>query len=97
MNLAGKDRNMLLKYITKTVNKNGSGEDLYKCDICGKEGARKDNVHNHVENIHFPGTFEYKCHICSKSTPTKKALNNHIHRNHKEGEPEIVLQTKFAD
>ena len=95
-NFAGNDRNILLKYITKIVNKNGA-EDMWKCDICGKTGARKDNVHNHVENIHFPGTFEYKCQICSKEMPTKKALNNHIQRNHKEGEPRIILTTNFVE
>ena len=96
-NLAGKDRNALLKYISKIVN-SGTGEDIFKCDICGKTGARKDNVHNHVENRHFPGIFNYKCKLCDKLMPTKKALNNHIFRNHKDGEKgPIVIHTKYVD
>ena len=82
--LAGNDRNILLKYITRSINREGFGEDQFKCEICGKIGGRKDNVLNHVENTHFPGTFDYKCKVCTKRMPTKKSLENHMYRNHKE-------------
>ena len=59
--LAGNGRNILLKYVKRTFNKEGNAEDQFKCEICGKIGSRKDNVLNHVENNHFPGTFDYKC------------------------------------
>ena len=82
--LAGNDRNILLKYVKKLVNREGFAEDQFKCEICGKIGSRKDNVLNHVENTHFPGTFDYKCKVCTKPMPTKKSLENHMYRNHKE-------------
>ena len=82
--LAGNDRNILLKYIRRSSNREGFGEDQFKCEICGKIGARKDNLLNHVENTHFPGTFDYKCKVCTKPMPTKKSLENHMYRNHKE-------------
>jgi len=75
------DRSILLKYVEKEVLEEGS---LFKCTLCGKTGAQKNNVVNHVENIHFPGTFQYICPVCNRPMITKKALDNHIHRNHKE-------------
>jgi len=94
---AGNDRNILLKYITRSMNKDGSGEDQFKCDVCGKIGGRKDNMLNHVETIHFPGTFDYKCHVCTKPMPTKKALNNHIYRNHKDDPTDIIVETQYVE
>ena len=85
-----KDRNALQKYISKTVNPDGRPDEIFKCDICGKTSTRKDNLLNHVENIHFPGTFDYKCHICTLPMATRTALNNHIQRNHKDGEIMVV-------
>ena len=82
--LAGNGRNILLKYVKRTFNKEGNAEDQFKCEICGKIGSRKDNVLNHVENNHFPGTFDYKCKVCTKPMATKKSLENHMYRNHKE-------------
>jgi len=76
---AGNDRSILLRYIVKEVTGDGTH---FKCSLCGKTGAQKNNVVNHVENIHFPGTFQYVCHVCSRPMMTKKALDNHIHRNH---------------
>jgi len=78
---AGNDRSILLKYVERELLVEGS---LFKCTLCGKSGAQKNNVVNHVENIHFPGTFQYICPVCNKPMITKKALDNHIHRNHKE-------------
>jgi len=80
----GNGRNILLKYVKRTFNKEGNAEDQFKCEICGKIGSRKDNVLNHVENNHFPGTFDYKCKVCTKPMATKKSLENHMYRNHKE-------------
>jgi len=77
------DRSILLKYVEKEVLEEGS---LFKCTLCGKTGAQKNNVVNHVENIHFPGTFQYICPVCHRPMITKKALDNHIHRNHKENQ-----------
>ena len=79
--VAGNDRSILLKYVERELLVEGS---LFKCTLCGKSGAQKNNVVNHVENIHFPGTFQYICPVCNKPMITKKALDNHIHRNHKE-------------
>jgi len=94
----GNDRNVLLKYIKKIANNTGYGEDQFKCEICGKTGTRKDNVLNHVENTHFPGTFDYRCKVCTKTMPTKKSLENHVYRNHsKDQQGEAVeLQTQYV-
>ena len=72
-----------LRRLEKEVLEEGS---LFKCTLCGKTGAQKNNVVNHVENIHFPGTFQYICPVCHRPMITKKALDNHIHRNHKENQ-----------
>ena len=85
------DRSILLKYVEKEVLEEGS---LFKCTLCGKTGAQKNNVVNHVENIHFPGTFQYICPVCHRPMITKKALDNHIHRNHKENQT-LATHTAF--
>ena len=53
---------------------------------------------NHVENTHFPGTFDYRCKVCTKTMPTKKSLENHVYRNHsKDQQGEAVeLQTQYV-
>ena len=78
----GTDRSLLLKYVVRNMKSAGSGEDQFQCGVCGKTGGRKDSILNHVETIHFPGTFDYKCRVCTKSLPTKKSLDNHLFRNH---------------
>ena len=79
------------------MNEDGYGEDQFKCEICGKIGTRKDNVLNHVENTHFPGTFDYRCRICTKSMTTKKSLENHVYRNHKDSPMDVSLvETQYV-
>ena len=73
------DRNILQTYIIRPEG----GASGFQCSICGKNMALKHNLLNHVENIHFPGTFMYKCHICLKELKSKESLNNHHKSAHK--------------
>ena len=46
--------------------------------------ACRRDVRNHVESIHFPGSFTYTCPLCEAVMTTKKALAVHkqkVHRN----------------
>jgi len=73
------DRNILQTYIIRPEG----GASGFQCSICGKNMALKHNLLNHVENIHFPGTFVYKCSICLKMLKSKESLNNHHKSAHK--------------
>jgi len=53
----------------------------YKCLLCGKTTQRKDALTNHVENIHFPGS--YQCHYCDQVFNSQNTRNVHIGRKHK--------------
>jgi len=54
----------------------------YNCMLCGKTTQRKDALTNHIENIHFPGS--YKCHYCDQVFNSQNTRNVHIGRKHKE-------------
>ena len=73
------DRDSLLKYITQ--NSVGAGAS-FQCTLCGKTNGQKNNIMNHVESIHFPGSFTYHCNLCDKTVKTKSALNLHNARYH---------------
>jgi len=53
----------------------------YKCVLCGKTTQRKDALTNHIENIHFPGS--YQCHYCGQVFNSQNTRNVHIGRKHK--------------
>lgn len=53
----------------------------YKCVLCGKTTQRKDALTNHIENIHFPGS--YQCHYCDQVFNSQNTRNVHIGRKHK--------------
>jgi len=58
-----------------------NGAIFYKCSLCGKTTPRKDALKTHVENIHFPGS--YQCHHCDQMFNSKITRNVHVGRKHK--------------
>ena len=60
------------------------GENIgkYQCYLCGKISNEKSNAWMHVENIHFPGSYEYECDLCGKKFDTKKKWYHHRIRVH---------------
>ena len=79
--LAGNDRSILLNYVTRESVEKGS---KFKCTMCGKTNSQKNNIVNHIEGIHFPGSFIYRCELCSKTMKTKNALYLHNSIFHKD-------------
>ena len=69
------------QYITKLLD--GSSKGQFQCLICGKISAQKIHAQNHVESIHFPGTFMYNCKYCSKSFNGRNKLYMHVNQLHK--------------
>ena len=63
------DPSELLSYVARADNK-------FSCTICGKIGQRKDDLRDHVENIHFPDKFVYVCE-CGKELKSKTSLKHH--------------------
>jgi len=72
---------MLQQYIEKV--KEGDSKGKYQCTICGKMNGQKIHTMNHVESIHFPGTFEYKCKYCAMIFTGRNLMYMHINKIHK--------------
>ena len=71
-------REVLLQYIKKTEDGHQS-----ECTMCGQQNALRSNILNHVESVHFPGTFLYDCTVCGQQFSSKNSLNVHVSRKHK--------------
>lgn len=65
-------------------------ENQYECTICGAKNRLRPNVLNHVESVHFPGSFLYDCQICGKQFSSKNSRNVHVSRNHKDRPREFI-------
>jgi len=76
----GADPKSFYDYIEKDL----SGPKAHKCTICGKVGKDRGNLRKHVENIHFPGSFEYLCKFCGKSFNAKNNMYFHISTTHRD-------------
>ena len=55
----------------------------WMCKDCGKTTAKKCNILNHVEAIHFAGQFAYKCQICGKTFKSKNSFSVHTSTLHR--------------
>merc|ERR1712098_1015359 len=75
---ASDHKQRLSECVTK-VEENGVA--VFKCVLCGKTSQRRDALTNHVENIHFPGS--YQCHYCEQVFNSQNTRNVHIGRKHK--------------
>jgi len=61
------------------------GDNVWQCNVCSKICARKDNIINHIENQHYPGSYKcFQCHMVFKSQNT---LHVHVKRNHRAEAP----------
>ena len=58
----------------------GSG---YYCTICNKPFAKKGQLRNHLQSIHFPDSFSYACSYCTAVFNTRNKLYIHKHALHK--------------
>ena len=68
--------------------------DMYQCAMCSKLCARKDNIINHIENQHYPGS--YNCDLCHQVFKSQNTLHVHVKRNHREKEQiSAGLQSRF--
>ena len=77
-NFTGTGTKMFLNYVEKSELSSG-----WKCTICGKESAQKQNLVKHVESVHFPGLFSYECKHCGKTFKAKNSLYFHVSSTHK--------------
>ena len=71
------DHRLLYQYIVK----DDFQPNWHKCTMCGKSGKDRGNLRKHVENIHFPGTFNYQCKYCFENFSTRNSLNIHISKD----------------
>ena len=72
---------MLHQFIEKVID--GVDKGKYKCGICGKINGQKIHTQNHIESIHFPGTFEYNCKHCEMTFTGRNKLYIHVNQMHK--------------
>ena len=60
----------------------GENQGKFQCSLCGKISKRKGHAFLHVENIHFPGTYEHECDLCGEKFATKTKQKYHLHHVH---------------
>ena len=60
------------------------GENIGKiqCNLCGKISRFRNDSFQHVENIHFPGSYEHQCDQCDEKFDTKNKWRIHRSRVH---------------
>ena len=72
----------LENYISE-IYPDGGGK-LWNCSLCNLLSHRsKINVRNHIESVHFPGSFTYQCQQCGKECSSNNSLSLHVSRYHK--------------
>ena len=55
----------------------GENKGMFQCHLCGKISRWRQVAAMHVENIHFPGSFEYQCDQCDQKFSTKNKWAQH--------------------
>ena len=65
-------------------NKLLEGESIgkFQCNLCGKISDRRNGSFKHVENVHFPGTYQYECEKCGQTFGTQNKIVQHRMRLH---------------
>jgi len=58
------------------------GVTFHRCVLCGKSTRDRGNMRKHVENIHFPNSYQYNCKYCAAMFGTRNQLNMHISKLH---------------
>ena len=70
----------LLQYVTQVPIGPDSGK--FMCSLCGKINAQKIHTLNHIESIHYPGTYEYSCKYCDLKFNGRNKLYIHVNQAH---------------
>ena len=60
----------------------GENKGKFQCSLCGKISNQRQDAFGHVENIHFPGSYEYECDQCGEKFDTKHKVYLHRSRVH---------------
>ena len=60
------------------------GENIgkFQCNLCGKMSSKRRDSVRHVENIHFPGSYQYQCDHCDEKFDTNDKWRKHRSRVH---------------
>ena len=77
-------------YIVKVVE--GENTRKIQCIICGKLSRDRNAAVRHVENSHFPGTFEYQCDQCDRKFDTKIKWASHRSDKHSKAKSDNALK-----
>ena len=55
----------------------GEGIGKFRCNLCGKISRDRKESFEHVEGVHFPGTYEYQCDQCDRKFDTNNKWRHH--------------------
>ena len=55
------------------------GENIgkFQCNLCGKISPRRLHSFEHVEGVHFPGSYQYQCDQCDEKFDAKSKWRRH--------------------
>ena len=70
----------LHRYSSKITEGRNIGK--FQCNLCGMISLKRSGSFEHVENIHFPGTYEYPCDQCDEKFDTNNKWRNDRSRVH---------------
>ncbi|XP_023321932.1 protein tramtrack, beta isoform isoform X8 [Eurytemora carolleeae] len=69
-------------YGVDPVDQGQAGKDLF-CSYCFKEFSRKDNLRNHIRDVHENVGKVFSCPLCRKNCKSESALRMHHRIYHK--------------
>eukprot|EP00088_Acartia_fossae_P013059 TRINITY_DN16761_c0_g1_i1.p1 TRINITY_DN16761_c0_g1~~TRINITY_DN16761_c0_g1_i1.p1 ORF type:complete len:121 (+),score=38.66 TRINITY_DN16761_c0_g1_i1:3-365(+) len=55
-----------------------------ECTLCMKAFSQQHSAVDHIESVHFPGSFVYTCEFCDQQFDNKMGYKNHLRRKHKD-------------
>ena len=67
---------------SRRITEEGENFGKFQCNLCGMISLKRSGSFEHVESIHFPGTYEYPCDQCDEKFDTNNKWRTHRSRVH---------------
>ncbi|XP_034839018.1 zinc finger protein 600-like [Maniola hyperantus] len=61
---------------------NSFNQGFPECDLCGRVFTRRQNIINHMINVHLQTNPLFSCHLCDKTFTTERNMKRHLNILH---------------